>query len=723
MEETNEMTYVYSFDHNHEGSLDETRALLGGKGANLAVMASELGLPVPPGFTISTGACRLYLTDGWPDGLETEVRDHIHRMEQAVGRRFGDPSAPLLVSVRSGAPVSMPGMMDTILNLGINSATERGLVESSGDTAFVEACRDRFVSTYREIVGVEDVPEDPFDQLRGAIEAVFRSWNGDRARSYRAHEGIPEDLGTGVTVQAMVFGNSGPDSATGVVFTRNPANGDRVLYGDVLFNAQGEDVVAGTHATQPISYLDERAPAIADELRRHADRLERHYADVCDIEFTIESGTLWMLQTRVGKRSPEAALRIAVDMAEDPDFPLSREEAVLRVAEHLVSPPTAARKRSAETPAVAAGLAASPGLAAGALVTSPDAAVEAAADGKRVILVRRETSPDDVHGMAAAAGILTTTGGLASHAAVVARGWGLPAVVGADTVEVGATKITIGDHEVAVGEALTIDGGTGEVFLGEVIGETVIVPEAEQLLAWAEDLGINIAAIDEEETAVTDAEETPASEGVAPGVANVESMVRLLSIKGFATPDAAAAALQTSEEDASSILDQMTADGLVTMMGSMFSLSDDGKAIAGELLAEDREAWGGERAEAGLDSFLGLDGRMKIIVTAWQMREVDGSPVLNDHTDADYDAAVLADLEALHVDADIWLANLSQELPRLADYKTRLTRAAELVASGDHDYIASPRLDSYHNVWFELHEDLILLAGRTREDEVASGRA
>jgi pyruvate,orthophosphate dikinase len=270
---------------------------------------------------------------------------------------------------------------------------------------------------------------------------------------------------------------------------------------------------------------------------------------------------------------------------------------------------------------------------------------------------------------------------------------------------------------------LTIDGGTGEVFLGEVVGETVIVPEAEQLLAWADELGISVAEVEEEDRTMTDTDDATDTDDRTGGGATVESMVRLLSIKGFATPDAVAAALRTSEEDASGVLDQMTADGLVTMMGSMFSLSDDGTSVAGELLAEDRATWGVERAEAGLDSFLDLDGRMKVIVTAWQMREVDGAPVLNDHTDADYDAAVLTDLEALHVEADTWLANLSEELPRLGEYNARLTRAAELVASGDHDYIASPRLDSYHNVWFELHEDLILLAGRTREDEVASGRA
>ncbi len=712
------MTYVYAFDHRHEGSLDETKALVGGKGANLAVMTSDLGLPVPPGFTISTEACLAYLADGWPAGLDAELRGHIGRVEQTVGRRFGDPANPLLVSVRSGAPVSMPGMMDTILNLGINEATEQGLVALSGEPAFVTACRDRFISTYREIVGVDVVPEDPYDQLKGAVEAVFRSWNGDRARSYRSHEGISEDLGTGVTVQAMVFGNSGPDSATGVVFTRNPASGERVLYGDVLFNAQGEDVVAGTHATEPISHLDERSPGIAEELKAHSDRLERHYADVCDIEFTIESGKLWMLQTRVGKRSPEAAVRIAVDMAEDPDFPLSREDAVHRVMNHLVSPPTAAARLDGNAQPVTTGLAASPGLAAGAIVTTPDAAVAAAAEGRSVILVRKETSPDDVHGMAAAAGILTTTGGLASHAAVVARGWGIPAVVGADTITIGESSVTIGDEAVAIGESLTINGGTGNVFLGELVGETVVVPEAAQLLAWADELGIEIAAEADDAPAPTEAGDAPDDR-----TANTESMIRLLSIKGFSTPDAAAAALDTTEENASGILDTMTADGLVTMMGTMFSLSDDGKSVAAEFLAVDREDWGAERAAAGLDGFIPLDQRMKVIVTAWQMMEVDGAPVLNDHNDVDYDTAVLADLAALHFDAAAWLADLHDELPRLISYTERLGRAADLVQSGDHDYIASPRLDSYHNVWFELHEDLILLAGRTREDEVASGRA
>ncbi len=290
----------------------------------------------------------------------------------------------------------------------------------------------------------------------------------------------------------MVFGNRGATSATGVAFTRNPATGEPTLYGDVLFDAQGEDVVAGTHATEPIAALDERLPAVAAELRETAARLEHHYADLCDIEFTIEDGRLWFLQVRVGKRSPQAALRIAVDMAEDPAFPLSRAEAVGRVAPLLADPPTTSVGRTGgETPFVT-GLPASPGMASGEIATSPEAAVAAAEAGRAAILVRAETSPEDVHGMARAAGILTSRGGLASHAAVVARGWGIPAVVGAADLEVRDGEVVVGDRVLHAGDVITIDGGTGEVFEGAVAGATEVVPEAKTLLAWAAELGIPI---------------------------------------------------------------------------------------------------------------------------------------------------------------------------------------------------------------------------------------
>ncbi|MEE9298726.1 MAG: pyruvate, phosphate dikinase [Acidimicrobiia bacterium] len=708
------MTYIFAFDHPHEVSAQTVRALLGGKGANIAVMTTELGLAVPPGFTISTEACRAYLAGDWPNGLDDEIRAHVGQIETAVGRRFGGPGNPLLVSVRSGAPVSMPGMMDTILNLGLNDATTDGLASASGNDAFAADCRDRLETMYRDVVGVADVPVDPWEQLRGAIEAVFRSWNSERARAYREHEGIPDDLGTAVTVQAMVFGNRGETSASGVVFTRNPATGEPGLYGDIMFKTQGEDVVAGTHTPEPIVVLDERLPTVADELRNHAEILERHYRDVCDIEFTIEEGRLWMLQVRIGKLSPQAALRIAVEMAEDDDFPLSRVEAVQRVAHHLEDFPTTTAERSGRASLVATGMGASPGLVSGKIATTPEAVVEMADEGQVVILVRTETSPDDVHGMARAAGVLTSTGGLASHAAVVARGWGIPAVVGATAVRVEDGTVSIGEHQLGVGDVLTIDGGSGEIFIGAVGGPEAIAPEAAKLISWARELGIEIGGPGERSSAVA------TTEGTRP---TADAIVRALFIKGFATVELLALAVVATPEELGPVLDTMTADGLVGDAGGMLQLTDDGKALGNEMIAADRELWGVDDASAALDAFLPLDHRVKEVVTAWQMTDVDGGPVLNDHSDEDYDAAVLADFTSVHQDAAAWLEPLRSGLPRLVDYSSRLHRAATLVADGDHMFIASPRVDSYHTIWFELHEDLILLAGRTRADEVDAGRA
>jgi len=709
------MQFVYPFDHPHDAPHAEVTALVGGKAANLGVMAHELGLPVPPGFVVSTEACRIFLDEGWPDGLEEELREQMAAVEAAVGRRFGDPADPLLVSVRSGAPVSMPGMMDTILNLGLNEATTLGLAGVSGKPEFAAACRDRLLTGYRDVVGVDEVPDDPWEQLRGAVEAVFRSWNSPRAKAYRAHEGISDDLGTGVIVQTMVFGNLGPDSGTGVVFTRNPATGEAVLYGDVLFDAQGEDVVAGTHHTEPISVLDERMPGIARQLREYADALERHFADVCDIEFTIERGRLWMLQTRIGKRSPEAALRIAVEMAEDGGFPLTRREAVERVLRYLAAPPMRAAELQAGAEEIAVGLPASPGIAAGEIATSPDTAGSMADAGKRVVLVRRETSPDDVHGMARAAAILTSTGGLASHAAVVARGWGIPAVVGASGVTVDGTRVLIGDRAYEEGDPITIDGGTGRVYAGAVAGNATIVPEAAILLDWAAELGIDPSGAAGGDVSDDEPEEA--------AVLDIDDVIRVLAIKGFVTADGLAPCLFSTEDETAATLEGLAAEGLTEPFGAMVKLTDEGKARADGLMAADREAWGADRAEAALDAFLPLDSRMKETVTAWQMRDVGGSMVPNDHSDEAYDARVLADFASLHEDAVAWLATLTDGLPRLEQYRARLLRAAGEVAAGDHAYIASPRVDSYHNVWFELHEDLILLAGRTREDETAAGRA
>jgi pyruvate, orthophosphate dikinase len=713
------LTWTYAFDDASHLPPTELRDRLGGKGAGLVIMATELGLPVPPGFVIGTEACRTYTRTGWPEGLDEELRQRLAQVEAATGRHFGDAADPLLVSVRSGAPVSMPGMLDTVLNLGLNDDTTAGLARVSGDPAFARACHERLAAMMRQTVGVDVLPDDPWAQLRLAIEAVFRSWDSPRARTYREREGIPADLGTAVVVQAMVFGNRGPDSATGVLFTRDPSTGRNVLYGDVLFGAQGEDVVAGTHATQPIAVLEERLPAVAAELREHARQLERHFGDVCDIEFTIEAGRLWLLQTRIGKRTTLAACRTAIEMAEDDAFPLTRRQAVERVAGILAAPPTVTVERSGNAQVVARGLGASPGVATGAIATTPEAAVEMATAGAAVLLVRSETSPDDVHGMARSAGILTSTGGLASHAAVVARGWDIPAVVGAREVHVRDGSVTIGERTFPQGTVISIDGGSGEIFDGPVEASFELAPEAARLLDWARELGV---ALDEEASA-RGGWTTNGPGGGQDMDEGHDALVRALAIRGHVMPEQLASALGLNVEAAAESLERAAAGGLVRTSAGTSSLTDAGKALAAQLLAADREAWGPEAAQAALDRFLDLDGRMKTIVTAWQMKEVDGQPVLNDHADTAYDAAVLADFAGLHTDASAWLAPLPDGLPRLGVYGQRLGAAAAAVAQGDHRYIASPRLDSYHGVWFELHEDLIRLAGTTREEEVAAGRA
>jgi pyruvate,orthophosphate dikinase len=714
---------VYPLGHDFGLSAEETIAIVGGKAAGLGrMMGPDLGLPVPPGFVVTTATCREYLASGWPAGLDAELRDGMASVEAIIGRRFAEPADPMLVSVRSGAPVSMPGMMDTILDLGLTRAATEGLAVASGSQAFAADCRRRLETMFREIVGADSVPDDPWEQLGLAIEAVFRSWTSDRARAYRAKEGIADDLGTAVTVQAMVFGNLGDDSATGVAFTRNPATGAPELYGDVLFGAQGEDVVAGSHRTESIAVLDERLPAAAANLRVAADRLERHFRDLCDIEFTVERGRLWLLQVRVGKRSPQAALRIARDMAEDDSFPVSRREAVERVAWILEDPPRLAVGRAADIVPLTTGLGASPGLASGAIATSPEAAVRMAEAGAAVVLVRAETSPDDVHGMAKAAGILTARGGLASHAAVVARGWGIPAVVGASDVEVGEAEIRIGARRFGEGETISVDGSTGEVFAGEVAGSIEPVPEARTLAGWADELGIPLRAGDEQ---AANAPSGPAATTQPSGrrVVTLDDVVRRLSTKGFGTSATIADALLVPEAQVAPLLDQLVVDGLAATVAGAYRLTDQGAERATALLALDRDAWGKGAAEAALDAFLDLDGRMKQAVTAWQLRPGDGEPIVNDHADAAYDASVLETLAAIGRDADAWLGPLEAASPRLGGYRARLTRALELARGGDGRYVASPRVDSFHGAWFELHEDLIQLAGRTREDEAAAGRA
>ncbi|HLG67359.1 MAG TPA: pyruvate, phosphate dikinase [Acidimicrobiales bacterium] len=529
------MPYVFDFDHPHPKPPMEMKDLLGGKGANLAEMTSVLELPVPPGFTISTEACRAYMEGGWPDGLSDEVGAARSRLEAAMGKSIGDPSDPLLVSVRSGAKFSMPGMMDTVLNLGLNDRSVEGLAAQTGDERFAFDSYRRFVSMYgrivldipaeafdtlfeaaKELAGTTSdarvpvellrylvgsykqlverhtgrpFPQEPDEQLRGAIEAVFRSWNGPRAVAYRERERIPHTLGTAVNVQAMVFGNRDDKSGTGVGFTRDPATGAPGAYGDFLVNAQGEDVVAGIRNTEPISALADTFPEVYDQLLDIFGRLERHYRDMCDTEFTIEQGRLWMLQTRVGKRTGRAALRMAVDMTADEAIRLTKAEAVQRITEEHLDAVLHPQFASGDHPVFAKGLGASPGAAVGRAYFTADDAAAAAARGEHVILVRSETSPEDVHGMLAADGILTARGGLVSHAAVVARGWGKPAVVGAESLRIGEHNVTVGDVTVAEGEWLSVDGTTGTVVAGQVpLTAAEPPPEFGIILEWADDI-------------------------------------------------------------------------------------------------------------------------------------------------------------------------------------------------------------------------------------------
>ena len=530
------MPLVYSFDHTYDRPPMELKDLLGGKGANLAEMTSELALPVPPGFTITTDACRAYLADGgWPAGLDDEIAGHLEGIEKAMGRRLGDADDPLLVSVRSGGKFSMPGMMDTVLDLGLNDESVVGLASQTSNQRFALDSYRRFISLFGRIVlGIDGVrfddlfddakrlagvafdhqiptelleylipryqqivldetgvpfPQDPVVQLRMSVEAVFQSWNGARAVAYRTREHIPHDLGTAVNVQAMVFGNRDDRSGTGVGFTRDPSSGERAAYGDFLINAQGEDVVAGIRRTQPLSALAEEFPACHSELLDIFDRLERHYRDMLDTEFTIEQGKLWMLQTRVGKRTGRAALRMAVEMTTDPDILLSHPEAVMRVTpEHLdqlLHPQLKGRHEGI----IAKGLAASPGAGVGRAYFDADDVVAAVARGEKAVLVRTETSPDDIGGMQAAEAILTSHGGLVSHAAVVARGWGIPAVVGAETLTVERRRFTSGDVVVREGDWLSVDGTTGEVMLGQLeLVASVPPPEFVTILGWADDV-------------------------------------------------------------------------------------------------------------------------------------------------------------------------------------------------------------------------------------------
>jgi pyruvate,orthophosphate dikinase len=528
--------FVYYFGNGHADGGREDKALLGGKGANLAEM-TRIGIPVPPGFTITTEVCRLYLRDQrYPEGITQQVADSVRRLESDTGKTLGGARAPLLVSVRSGGAVSMPGMMETILNLGLNDVSAEALARESRDARFAYDSYRRFVQMYGEVVmgvpgrafelrlsalkqerGVEQdtdltpddlrglvagfrdlvrehsgerFPEDPEEQLWGAIEAVFRSWNAERAIAYRRVHGIPDYMGTAVSVVAMAYGNMGSDSGTGVAFTRNPSTGEREFFGEFLVNAQGEDVVAGIRTPLSIDQMAAKLPAAYEQLLVVQAKLEQHFREMQDLEFTVERGRLYLLQTRTGKRTARAAVRTAVDMVAE--GLIDRAEAVRRIdpkqLDQLLHPrldPTA------NVHVLVTGLPASPGAASGRVVFDPDVAAARAADGEPVILLREETSPDDFHGMVAARAVVTAHGGMTSHAAVVARGMGKCCVVGASALvfDHDGKSCATGDVTISEGDWVTVDGTSGRVLRGEVATvEPVLGDEFHLLMSWADEL-------------------------------------------------------------------------------------------------------------------------------------------------------------------------------------------------------------------------------------------
>ncbi|MFH1859531.1 MAG: pyruvate, phosphate dikinase [bacterium] len=529
--------FVYFFGNGKAEGTGIMKDLLGGKGAGLAEM-TNIGINVPPGFSITTEACIYYYKNNkqYPDGLQEQMDENLKKLEELMGKKLGDHHDPLLVSVRSGAKISMPGMMDTVLNLGLNNETVKGLAIKTNNEKFAYDAYRRFIQMFSNVVlGIKhsdfefildevkhdegvtidnelstealrnvvarylrmlreveriDFPQDPRQQLKMAIDAVFESWDSPRAVTYRRLYDIPDSLGTAVNVQSMVFGNMGDDCATGVAFTRNPSTGENIFYGEYLTNAQGEDVVAGIRTPRPICYLNDEMPEAYGQLTDIYKTLENHYKEMQDIEFTIENQRLYMLQTRTGKRTAAAAIKIAVDMVEE--GLITKKQALLRVdpdqLDQLLHPHIDPK---AKIEVMTTGLNASPGAVSGSAVFSADDACSWAEQGKKVILVRKETSPDDIHGMAVAVGILTARGGMTSHAAVVARGMGKSCVAGCEAIKVDEEnkRFTVGDHVISEGDIITIDGSSGRVILGKAPTiEPEMTPEGIKLLGWADEI-------------------------------------------------------------------------------------------------------------------------------------------------------------------------------------------------------------------------------------------
>lgn len=696
-----------------DGACGLSREQIGGKAWSIDHMRA-LGLPVPPAFVLTTGAWADYTRRGaLAEEIWAQVRAGIALLERGTGRRFGSAERPLLVSVRSGAAISMPGMMDTVLNLGMTDAVQRALADETRNPAYANDTRQRFLHQYRETVLGDPagaVPADPWEQLRGAIEAVFRSWDSPRAKTYRANRGVSGALGTAVTVQAMVFGNLDEFSGTGVLFSRNPNTGDGPVYGEWLVGGQGEDVVSGRTTPRPLDELAATQPDVHERLIAAAQLLERDGRDIQDVEFTVESGTLWLLQSRPAKRSARAAVRAAVAMvAEDL---IGTDEALNRITADQVR--EVLRPASGDTAGqepLARGESACPGLASGLVVTDPDEAEARAEAGEAVILVRPTTSPDDLHGMIAARAIVTGLGGTTSHAALVSRELGRPCVVGCGP----------GVVEALTGRTVTVDGGAGLVLSGAVAGKPVeqaVLDDIAQLGHWAGVTGERLADLLESRGTAT---EDSAQEDVSVNEPVTElALLRLVGIKGRVDADNLAVSLGAEASEIASRCAELVGAGLCAGTPAGFRLTPEGRPRLELLLAEERATVDAAALTAAYDEFCVYNADLKVIITDWQMKD---PATVNDHADPEYDAGVLARLTATHQRLRPLVQRLGGLAPRLVRYTDRLDRAVERIGEGDHTYVARPIMDSYHTVWFELHEDLIGLCGLTRAEEAAAGRA
>jgi len=754
-----------------DGSCTLPREEIGGKAWGVNRMRS-LGLPVPPAFVVTIHACSEYYANGRAvqDALWAQIVEHVQALEAETSRALGGTQRPLLVSVRSGAAKSMPGMMDTILDLGINRSIEAALASASGNARYAADTYHRFLEQYRRIVLPDEagaVPEDPWAQLRAAVAAVFDSWNSPRARAYRRNRGFPDAGGTAVMIQAMVFGNLDERSGTGVLFSRNPITGEPPAWGEWLICAQGEEVVSGVHTPKSLEALRARMPDVHAALMRAATILETDARDIQDIEFTVESGRLWLLQSRVAKRSPQAAVRAAVAFAEE--GLISPREAVRRLTSEQVRQLPSLRlvPQAAQHRPVAIGEPACPGVATGLVVTDPEAAELLAGHGEDVILARPTTSPEDLQGIIAARGLMTEQGGSTSHAAVVSRELGRPCVVGC-----GSNTVTA-----LAGQRVTLDGASGRIWTGDLAvdhADEAANADLRKLLDWGTPLvpmrllrpdeapsdtidldacgsdwraalkpgvtvrgavletdeGMEAAMVAGVRAAVVHrrlpallaclsvlTEASAASQQAAQAIAPTREfsdleLLRLAALKGRASADILAGALSLPEDAALAQYLPLCEQGLCAKVSNGFRLTQAGRARLTALLAEERARVDPAAVVALYEDFCVLNAELKQIMTAWQLKR-EGVP--NDHRDADYDRAVLQRLGDLHRRVVPLLHRLAQLSPRLATYRARLTRAADRVAAGDLTYVARIVADSYHTVWFELHEELIALAGLTRE--------